>query len=213
MSQRASTSRPYDPVKRAADVVAALALLVVTAPLQLVVAVLVRAKLGSPVLFHQERPGLDGKIFTLRKFRTMLTVDEGRGIVDDEQRLTRFGRALRATSLDELPALTNVVRGDMSMVGPRPLLVSYLGRYSATQARRHEVRPGITGLAQVNGRNDVDWGRKLDLDVQYVDRRSLLLDASILLRTVTVVVSRKGVSAQGHASSPEFTGAPDGDAP
>jgi len=210
---RASNRRPYDLVKRATDVAGALVLLVLSAPVQLVVALLVRIKLGSPVLFLQERPGRDGEIFTLRKFRTMLTVDESRGIVTDEQRLTQFGRTLRATSLDELPALVNVVRGDMSIIGPRPLLVSYLERYSATQARRHEVRPGITGLAQVNGRNDVDWARKLDLDVQYVDRRSFRLDASILLRTVAVVVSRKGVSAEGHASAPEFTGTSDRDLP
>jgi lipopolysaccharide/colanic/teichoic acid biosynthesis glycosyltransferase len=197
---------PYDAVKRVLDVLGAAVLLVVTAPLQLVAAIAIAATLGRPVLFRQSRPGRHGKVFTLVKFRSMRDADPARGLVTDEDRLTPFGRALRSTSVDELPTLVNVLRGDMSVVGPRPLLVSYLDRYSPEQSRRHEVRPGITGLAQVSGRNALDWEDKFRLDVEYVDRRSFRLDAVILWRTLTSVLRRDGISAEGHATSPEFLG-------
>ena len=194
-------------MKRALDVVVAAVGLVVTAPLQLVLAVLVRLRLGSPVLFRQQRPGLGGEPFTLVKFRTM--TDErgsGGGLLPDADRLTPFGRWLRATSLDELPELVNVLRGDMSLVGPRPLLPEYLELYTPEQARRHEVRPGITGWSQVNGRNDQSWDDKLAADVWYVDHRSLWLDLRILARTVVHVLGRRGISSEGHVTTPRFTG-------
>jgi lipopolysaccharide/colanic/teichoic acid biosynthesis glycosyltransferase len=176
-------ARPYDVLKRALDVCAAIVGLIVLSPVILVTTIIVRANLGSPVLFTQQRPGRGGRVFRLYKFRSMRNVDESRNWVSDEQRLTRFGRVLRSTSLDELPSLWNVLRGDMSVVGPRPLLVEYLPRYTPEQARRHEVRPGITGLAQVSGRNTVRWEDRFALDVRYVDSRSLALDARILLQT------------------------------
>lgn len=196
--------RGYDGGKRALDAVASGVMLVVLSPVIGVVAVLVAVKLGRPVIFTQPRPGRDGKVFTLRKFRSMKSVDVEAGLVTDEDRLTRFGKTLRASSLDELPSLVNVLRGDMSFVGPRPLLVSYLERYTPRQARRHEVRPGITGLAQSSGRNEVPWDRRLELDVEYVDTRSFRLDALILLRTVRSVFVREGISHDGHATMPEF---------
>ena len=199
-------TRPYDPVKRALDIVSSAVLLVLTSPVQLVVAVAVASTLGRPVLFRQPRPGRDGRVFTLVKFRTMRDADPERGLVSDADRLTPFGRALRSTSLDELPTLVNVLRGQMSMVGSRPLLVSYLERYSPEQARRHDVRPGVTGLAQVSGRNAIGCDEKLRLDVEYVDRRSLRLDATIIWRTVTTVLRRDGVSANGHVTAHEFLG-------
>ena len=192
--------------KRVLDVAVAGPLLVVTAPIQGAVAVAVVARLGRPVLFRQRRPGRDGVPFTIFKFRTMLPVDAATGRVDDAARMTRLGRFLRATSLDEMPTLVNVLRGDMSLVGPRPLLTAYLPRYSATQARRHEVRPGLTGLAQVSGRNAVGWDERLALDVEYVDTRSMRLDLRILARTVGAVVRREGISAEGEATMPEFLG-------
>lgn len=198
--------RPYDPVKRFIDVVVGSVALVLSAPMQLVLAVLVRQKLGSPVLFRQARPGKDGEIFELAKFRTMLEPDESRGLVTDEQRMTPFGAFLRSTSLDELPTLWNVVRGDMSLVGPRPLLVRYLDRYAPDEARRHEVRPGVTGLAQVSGRNAITWAEKFAKDVEYVDRRSLALDVKVIWRTVAQVVRRDGISADGDVTMPEFEG-------
>ncbi|WP_334148983.1 sugar transferase [Microbacterium sp.] len=198
------TRRPYDVAKRALDAAASAVGLVVLSPVILVTAVVVRLNLGSPVLFTQPRPGRGGRVFRLYKFRSMRNVDESRGLVTDEQRLTRFGRILRSTSLDELPSLLNVLHGDMSVVGPRPLLVEYLPRYTPEQARRHEVRPGITGLAQVNGRNTVEWEQRFALDVQYVDRRSLALDARILVDTVRSVVAREGISAEGHVTMRKF---------
>lgn len=198
--------KPYDPVKRGIDVVVGSAVLILTAPLQAVLAVVVRRKLGSPVLFRQLRPGRDGQIFELAKFRTMLEPDESRGLVTDEQRMTPFGAFLRSTSLDELPTLWNVVRGDMSLVGPRPLLVRYLDRYTPEQARRHEVRPGVTGLAQVSGRNAITWDEKFAKDVEYVDRRSLALDLKIVWRTLAHVARRDGISATGNVTMPEFMG-------
>lgn len=198
------TRRPYDVAKRALDAAASAVGLVVLSPVILVTALVVRVNLGSPVLFTQQRPGRGGRVFRLYKFRSMRNVDESRGLVTDEQRLTRFGRILRSTSLDELPSLWNVLHGDMSVVGPRPLLVEYLPRYTPEQARRHEVRPGITGLAQVNGRNTVDWEQRFALDVRYVDSRSLALDARILIGTVRSVLVREGISAEGHATMRKF---------
>lgn len=196
----------YDRIKRVIDVVVAVVALGLTAPLQAVLALLVRAKLGSPVLFRQQRPGKDEKLFELVKFRTMKPINSDAGLVSDKQRLIPLGRFLRSTSLDELPTLWNVLKGDMSLVGPRPLLVQYLDRYSPEQRRRHEVRPGVTGLAQVSGRNALSWDEKLALDTAYVGRRSLRLDASIVLRTVSSVLRRHGIAAEGEATMPEFMG-------
>jgi lipopolysaccharide/colanic/teichoic acid biosynthesis glycosyltransferase len=196
--------RRYDPVKRILDALLGSALLLVSLPVQAVVAVLVRRNLGAPVLFRQQRPGKDAEVFELVKFRSMRSVDEAAGIITDEQRLTRFGSWLRATSLDELPTLWNVAKGDMSLVGPRPLLVAYLDRYTPEQGRRHEVRPGVTGLAQISGRNEVEWSERFRLDVEYVDRRSLGLDAKIVLATVMLVVRRHGISGAGSMTMVEF---------
>lgn len=200
------TRRPYDVVKRALDLTVASAALVATAPVQAVVAVAVAKNLGTPVLFRQARPGRDGAIFTLVKFRTMKEVDEDAGLVTDEQRMTRFGQLLRSTSLDEFPSLWNVVRGDMSIVGPRPLLPAYLPLYSAEQARRHEVRPGITGLAQTSGRNALSWAERFTLDVAYVDRRSAMLDLKILWATVRTVFAREGIAEEGEVTMTPFAG-------
>lgn len=194
-------------MKRAFD----LALVILTAPLWLPVvaalALLVRVNLGAPVFFRQQRPGRNGAVFELIKFRSMRNaVDADGRPLPDEARLTRFGRWLRSMSLDELPELFNVLRGDMSLVGPRPLLVEYLPRYSPRQARRHEVRPGITGLAQVMGRNALSWDAKFEWDVRYVEGQSLWLDMKILALTVGTVVAREGISATGAATMPEFTG-------
>lgn len=194
--------------KRLFDLAVAVPALVVSAPVQAVVAGLVAARLGRPVLFRQVRPGLHGEPFTLVKFRTMRPADPGRGVDDDASRLTPFGAFLRSTSLDELPTLVNVVRGEMSLVGPRPLLVEYLPRYSPEQARRHDVRPGLTGLAQVSGRNALSWEERLALDVEYVERRCARLDLAILWRTLFAVVRREGISARGHATMAEFMGSP-----
>ena len=193
--------------KRLLDIALASAALIVLLPLMAVVGLLVLAALGRPVFFRQLRPGLRSRPFTVYKFRTMRESASRDGApVPDAERLTRLGRILRATSLDELPTLWNVVRGDMSLVGPRPLLVEYLPRYTAEQARRHEVRPGVTGWAQVNGRNATTWEERLRLDVWYVDHRSLALDLRILARTVGLVVRRRGISAAGHATMPPFEG-------
>jgi lipopolysaccharide/colanic/teichoic acid biosynthesis glycosyltransferase len=196
----------YSFIKRAADLVLASGALVLSLPIQAAVGVLVAIKLGRPVLFKQTRPGLNGHVFTLLKFRTMKSVDPSRGMITDEQRLTSFGRGLRGTSLDELPTLINVIRGDMSIVGPRPLLVAYLDRYSPEQGRRHEVRPGITGLAQASGRNALSWEEKFALDIYYVDHRSFALDLNILLKTVRALVRRDGISATDNVTMPEFLG-------
>lgn len=188
-----------------------IALVSLTAPIWLavvaVVAVIVWIKIGTPVLFRHVRPGRDGRLFTLVKFRTMTDARDDRGdLLPDHVRLTAWGRLLRACSLDELPELWNVLRGEMSLVGPRPLLVEYLGRYTAEQARRHEVAPGITGLAQVNGRNALGWDQRFVLDVRYVDTCSLGLDIRILLKTISNVVARRGISQPGHATAQEFMG-------
>lgn len=194
-------------LKRVLDITVSLAALIVLSPVLLLTALLVARNLGRPVLFRQVRPGLHGRPFTILKFRTMrdATDTSGRSLPDAE-RLTDFGRRLRSTSLDELPELINVLRGEMSLVGPRPLIMEYLDRYTPEQARRHEVRPGITGWAQVNGRNAVDWNERFAMDVWYVDNQSLWLDLRILWLTVRTVLAREGVSAQGHATMPEFTG-------
>jgi len=195
--------------KRLLDLSLVLPGLVLLAPVLLAVALAVRLRLGSGVFFRQERPGLYGKPFVILKFRTMLPGDG-----PDAQRLTPFGRFLRASSLDELPELLNVLAGDMSLVGPRPLLMQYLPRYTPKQARRHEVLPGITGWAQVNGRNALTWDQKFALDVWYVDNRSLALDLAILWRTLRAVVRRQGISAAGEATMPEFMGtSPEGACP
>ncbi|MDO5092996.1 MAG: sugar transferase [Propionibacteriaceae bacterium] len=199
--------RPYDVLKRILDVLVAGVALVILAPIQLTVALLVRRNLGSPVLFKQERPGRYGRPFMMYKFRTMK--DPAPGLTSDEDRLTPFGARLRSTSLDELPELINVLKGDMSLVGPRPLLPQYLPLYTPKQSRRHEVRPGVTGLAQVKGRNAMPWAERLAWDVHYVDNRSLKLDAEILFDTVTVVFKREGITEEGQASMTDFEGAPD----
>jgi sugar transferase EpsL len=193
-------------VKRAFDILFSLVGLVVLSPFLLIICVLVRLKLGSPILFAQQRPGLGGRIFTIWKFRTMTGDRDASGnLLPDAARLTRFGQFLRTTSLDELPELWNVLRADMSLVGPRPLLVSYLSRYSTEQARRHHVRPGVTGWAQINGRNATTWEDRLRFDVWYVDNRTLGLDLHILLRTVTIVLRREGVSSADSVTMPEFS--------
>lgn len=194
-------------IKVAIDRVAAAAALVVLSPLIFLVAAVVRIGLGTPVLFRQKRPGYRGAIFEAFKFRTMTDRrDETGALLPDHLRLTRLGRFLRASSLDELPQLLNVLRGDLSLVGPRPLLVQYLGRYSPEQARRHDVLPGVTGWAQINGRNAVDWEQKLAMDVWYVDNWSLGLDFRILALTLNRVFKRSGVSHGGHVTMPEFQG-------
>ena len=191
-------------VKRATDIVGSAAALLVAAVPMAVVALIIRFQSGSPVLFRQVRPGRDGKPFTLIKFRTMI---EGAG--DDADRLTPLGSFLRASSLDELPELWNILRGDMSLVGPRPLLTSYLSRYNDHQARRHEVRPGLTGLAQSQGRNRLTWEERFDFDVTYVDTWTNVGDLRIICRTAIAVVQKDGISADGHATMPEFQGAPE----
>lgn len=194
-------------MKRLFDMIVAAIGLILLLPLLAVLALLVRMKLGKPILFRQIRPGRDGKPFQLLKLRTMLdrVGDDGQPLADAE-RLTDFGRFLRSSSLDEVPELWNVLRGDMSLVGPRPLLMEYLPLYTPEQARRHEVRPGLTGWAQVNGRNALSWDEKFALDVWYVDHRSLWLDLRILWMTVRNVFSRQGISAEGEATMPKFTG-------
>lgn len=199
-------------LKRALDVLVAGVALVISAPLIVVVSTAILATIGRPVLFSQERPGLHGRVFLLRKFRTMADVydDHGNPLLD-ERRVTRLGRFLRATSLDELPELWNVIRGDMSLVGPRPLLVEYLDRYTPDQARRHHVRPGVTGLAQIHGRNDLSWQEKFKLDIEYVDNWTLSFDIRILLRTFLAVVLRHGISQHGRVGAERFQGHPDPD--
>ena len=209
-----SKARSHLRAKRALDLTVSLIALVVTLPVQGAVALVVRLKLGRPVLFRQMRPGLRGEPFTIVKFRTMRPFEPTRGWIDDSSRLTPLGCALRSASLDELPTLWNVVRGDMSLVGPRPLLPQYLDRYSQEQARRHDVRPGLTGLAQVSGRNALTWEDRLRLDVEYVQRQSFALDLRILLKTLGTVASRQGITAVGAATMPEFLGSrPSSEAP
>lgn len=200
-------SRVYDRGKRAFDVVIGMVAVVVTAPVMVATGLAVFLVLGRPILFRQQRPGVDGRPFMMVKFRSMHEAHEvGSSEPADEKRLGRFGCWLRATSLDELPELYNVVKGDMSLVGPRPLLMEYLPLYTIEQRRRHEVRPGITGWAQVNGRNAISWREKLEHDVWYVDHRSIWLDLHILWRTAIKVLAREGISQQGQATAERFTG-------
>lgn len=194
-------------IKRILDILLSFIAIVILSPILVLLAGLVRIWLGSPVLFIQERPGKNEKIFKLCKFRSMTDEKNSKGnLLPDEQRLTRFGRFLRASSLDELPELFNILKGDMSIVGPRPLLVRYLNRYSDSQKRRHEVRPGITGLAQVNGRNGLSWEKRFEYDVWYVDHISFLLDVKIIFKTIKVVFTRSGISSSTSATMEEFWG-------
>lgn len=194
-------------MKRLFDFFVAFIMLLSLLPVIIVVAILIRYKLGSPILFTQERPGLNGKVFKMVKFRTMRdAVDEHGNPLPDSERLTPFGQFLRSTSLDELPELWNVLKGDMSLVGPRPLLMEYLPLYNAEQYRRHEARPGVTGWAQINGRNALSWDEKFKLDVWYVDNQSLWLDIKVLFLTVKKVLVRDGISADGEATMSKFTG-------
>lgn len=194
-------------IKRWLDFFIALCVLVTLFPLIIVVGILVRVKLGSPVLFSQERPGLHGKVFKMYKFRSMTDERDDNGeLLSNELRMTKFGKLLRSTSLDELPGLFNVLKGDMSLVGPRPLLVQYLLLYNDEQARRHDVRPGITGWAQVNGRNAISWEQKFTLDVWYVDNQSLWLDFKILLLTVKKVLVRSDINSSENVTMSKFTG-------
>lgn len=194
-------------MKRVFDILVAGTLLIVLLPLFLVLVLAIRWRLGSPILFRQQRPGLDGRPFEIIKFRTMTDARDGEGcLLPDAERLTRLGRFLRSSSLDELPELWNVLKGEMSLVGPRPLLMEYLPLYSPEQARRHEVRPGITGWAQVNGRNSISWEEKFAMDTWYIDNRSIALDIKILWLTAAKVFMREGISAAGQATMAKFGG-------
>ena len=200
----------YKYIKRILDIISSLLAIIILSPLLAVTAVLVKTKLGSPVLFKQERPGKDEKIFTLMKFRTMTDErDENGELLPDEVRLTKFGKFLRSTSIDELPELFNILKGDMSVIGPRPLLVEYIPRYNEHQHRRHEVRPGLSGWAQVNGRNTVSWEDKFDMDVHYVDNYSFAMDVKILFMTVLNVLKREGISSETSATMEVFMGTPE----
>lgn len=193
--------------KRFLDIVYSLGFILCFWWVYIIVAILVKKKLGSPVLFKQQRPGLNGKIFTMYKFRSMTdTKDKDGKLLSDEERLPRFGQLLRATSLDEIPEFFNILKGDMSLVGPRPLLVQYLERYNERQARRHEVRPGITGWAQVNGRNAISWEQKFEYDVEYVEKCSFLLDVKIIFMTIKKIFIREGISQEGNVTMEEFRG-------
>lgn len=195
----------YIKVKRALDVIGAITCLLIFSPIILVTALTVKIFMGRPVLFKQKRPGMNEQIFTLYKFRSMKNIDESKQLRTDAERIGRFGRLLRSTSLDELPSLWNVLIGDMSFVGPRPLLVEYLPLYSERQRKRHNLRPGITGLAQISGRNSISWNEKIEKDIEYTESISLLLDIRILFRTIIVTFLREGINAEGHVSSPKFS--------
>lgn len=197
-------------IKRPQDFICGTCGFILLSPVMLITAILVRIKLGSPIIFKQERPGLDGKVFKLYKFRTMTNQkDENGNLLPDEVRLTKFGKMLRSTSLDELPELINIIKGDMAVVGPRPLLVSYLPLYNEHQARRHEVRPGFTGYAQVHGRNSITWEDKFDKDVYYVDRISFFMDWSIIFQTIKTVVKKEGITSNSSVTMEAFTGTKD----
>lgn len=194
-------------VKRAIDIVCSGIGLIVLSPILVIAAILIRKNLGSPIFFTQDRIGKDGKVFKMIKFRTMLDATDKYGNqLPDEERLTSFGKLLRSTSIDELPELVNVFLGDMSLVGPRPLLVEYKDLYSTEQWRRHEVRPGITGWAQVNGRNSISWAERFKLDVEYIDNYNLILDIKILFMTVLKVIKKDGISQDGHVTMEKFNG-------
>lgn len=194
-------------VKRCLDFILSLVAIIMLSPVLLVVAILVRCKLGNPIIFKQQRPGLHEKIFCMYKFRTMTDAKDADGkLLPDEVRLTKFGKALRSTSLDELPELFNILKGDMAIVGPRPLLVQYLPRYNERQHHRHDVRPGFTGLAQVNGRNSISWQEKFEWDVKYVEQVSFLMDVKIIMKTVGVVLKRDGISSDTSVTMEEFRG-------
>lgn len=194
-------------IKRILDFILSLIALIVLSPVLLVVAILVRIKLGSPIIFKQQRPGKDEKIFTLYKFRTMTDKkDENGNLLPDSERLTKFGKVLRSTSLDELPELVNILKGDMSIVGPRPLLVEYLSLYSEEQKHRHDVRPGLTGLAQVSGRNSLSWEEKFNDDLQYIKHITFFEDMKIIFMTVAKVFKREGIAQEGNATMEKFTG-------
>lgn len=193
--------------KRLLDIIYSLGFILCFWWLYIIVAILVKKKLGSPVLFKQQRPGLNGKVFTMYKFRSMTDAKDKDGkLLSDEERLPRFGQLLRATSLDEIPEFFNILKGDMSLVGPRPLLVQYLERYNERQARRHEVRPGITGWAQVNGRNAISWEQKFEYDVEYVEKCSFFLDIKIIIMTIKKIFIREGISQEGNITMEEFRG-------
>ena len=194
-------------INRLMDFLIAALSIIIFSPLLIILAILVRVKLGGPVIFKQERPGLNGKVFKLYKFRTMTDAkDENGNLLDDEYRLTSFGKKLRSTSLDELPELYNILKGDMSIVGPRPLLVKYLPLYNDEQKRRHDVRPGLTGLAQVSGRNAITWTEKFNKDIEYVDNVSLGLDISIFFKTIYCVLKKEGINSDSAATMEDFTG-------
>ena len=193
-------------LKRSLDILLSLILLAVASPLMIALVLATWSQLGPPVIFRQLRPGLRGRPFVLYKFRTMKLQSETERPAPDSDRLTPFGRMMRSNSLDELPELFDVLKGDMSLVGPRPLLMAYLDRYTPQQARRHEVKPGITGWAQINGRNALSWRRKFELDVWYVDHWTIWLDLKIIFRTVAAILRRNGINAVGYATMPEFTG-------
>lgn len=194
-------------IKRLLDIVVSLCGIIVLSPVYLILGILVRVKLGTPVIFKQDRPGKDEKIFRLYKFRSMTDEkDENGNLLPDEVRLTPFGKKLRSTSLDELPELFNILKGEMSLIGPRPLLVRYLPRYNEFQRHRHDVRPGLTGLAQINGRNAITWEKKFEYDVEYVNKLSFALDARIFIGTVWAVLKREGISGENNATMEEFMG-------
>lgn len=194
-------------LKRIIDILGALFGIIILSPIYLIISILVHRNLGSPIIFHQQRPGENGKIFEMMKFRTMLDKKNKWGeVLPDEERLTSFGKKLRSTSLDELPELFNVLKGEMSLVGPRPLLVEYLELYSNEQNKRHNMKPGITGLAQINGRNSISWSEKLKYDVQYVENFNILLDIKILVMTIYKVIKKDGISQDGHVTMENFKG-------
>jgi len=196
-------------VKRTVDFLLSLVSIIILSPILLILAVVVRIKMGSPIVFSQSRPGINGKIFKMYKFRTMTNEkDENGNLLPDEMRLNKFGSFLRSTSLDELPELFNILKGDMAIVGPRPLLVEYLPLYTRKQARRHEVRPGMTGYAQVNGRNELSWEKKFELDVEYVDNVTFVNDLRIIFKTVKTVLKREGISSETSKTMEKFTGTP-----